>query len=267
MKALIDADIFQYEFGSCTDSEYKPLAWPLVQARIQGRINGILEATKADSYQLYLTSDDKSNFRYKTSTIKPYKGHRAEEKPYWYNHIRNFLIDYREAQEVSGHEADDAISIAAWEAYRKVEKKIESNAACGQPFLSSTPISSYCNDVVICSRDKDLNMVPGWHYSWGTSLQKEKPFWFQTELGGLKCFYKQLLTGDPVDNILGLFGVGKSSTLLKHIDSCETEEDMYSFCLNQYEKRFGSYAHQFILENGRLLWMLRHKEEMWNGPE
>jgi hypothetical protein len=100
MKALIDADIFQYEFGSCTDSEYKPLAWPLVQARVQGRINTILEATGATSYQLYLTSDDKSNFRYKIATIRPYKGHRPTEKPYWYNGIRNFLVDHRGAQEV-----------------------------------------------------------------------------------------------------------------------------------------------------------------------
>ena len=72
MKALIDSDIFQYEFGNCTDNEFKPLAWPLVQSRVQARIDSIMEATGADSYHLYLTSDDKSNFRFEIASIRPY---------------------------------------------------------------------------------------------------------------------------------------------------------------------------------------------------
>ena len=258
MKALIDSDIFQYEFGNCTDDEYKPLAWPLVQARVQGRINSILEATGATSYQLYLTSDDKSNFRYKIATIRPYKGHRPTEKPHWYQAIRNFLVDHRGAQEVSGHEADDEISITQY-------KRCEQN---DDPLLLGDyeEYKKAC-DTIICSRDKDLDMVPGWHYSWGAGAQKEKPLWFQSELGGLRCFYKQLLTGDPVDNIPGLFGVGKSSSLLSHIDKCDNEIEMYDFCFEQYQKRFGSYAHQFMLENGRLLWMLTEPGEIWSGPE
>jgi len=95
MKALIDGDIFAYEFGNCTDSEYKPLAWPLVQARLQGRIDKIMAATKADEYQMYITSSDKSNFRYEVATIKPYKGHRETEKPHHYDRIRSFLKEHR----------------------------------------------------------------------------------------------------------------------------------------------------------------------------
>jgi 5'-3' exonuclease len=142
-----------------------------------------------------------------------------------------------------GHEADDEISIDARSAWRDGI------------------------DVVICSRDKDLDMIPGQHYSWGTSAQKEKPMWFQDEIGGIRCFYKQLLTGDSVDNIPGLYGVGKSSALLEHIDEFDNELSMYEYCFEQYEKRFGSYAHQFMLENGRLLWLLTYPGELWNGPE
>lgn len=255
---------FQHEFGNCTDDEYKPLAWPLVQARVQGRINTIMQATGATSYRLYLTSDDKSNFRYKIATIRPYKGHRPTEKPYWYNHIRNFLVDHRGAQEVSGYEADDQISIDAWKFWNKYfEEEVNYGMMETLPW---SHVFQGKSSVVICSRDKDLDMIPGWHYCWGAGKQKEKPLWFQTELDGLKCFYKQLLTGDPVDNIPGLFGVGKSSSLLSHIDKCEDEVSMYDYCFTQYEKRFGSYAHQFMLENGRLLWMLRHPEDKWNGP-
>lgn len=256
MKALIDADIFQWEFGSATDSEYKPLSWPLVQARVQGRIDGILEATECDSYQLYLTSDDKSNFRYNIATIRPYKGNRPTEKPHWYYPIRNFLIDHRGAQEVSGMEADDAISIDQykdWILLRGSKDNEEQH-------------SRVCK-TVICSRDKDLNMIPGWHYSWPCGQQKEKKLWWQNEFSGLQSFYNQLLTGDTVDNIPGLYGVGSSSALCKHTWSCSTELECYELVHTEYVKRFGSYADQFLLENARLLWLLRYEGEEWNPPK
>jgi hypothetical protein len=240
MKALIDADILPYEFGSATDEEYRPLPWMFVKARVLSRIRGILDATGADSYKLYLTSEDKSNFRYDLATIKPYKGNRPTEKPYWYSKIREFLIKYKDAEIVYGMEADDALAI---EQYNSEE-----------------------GSTIICSRDKDLKMVPGWHYSWPTGNQPEtKPF-FVTELEGLKSFYKQLLTGDPVDNILGLYGVGKSSKLLSHIDSSETELEMCKLVREQYEKRFGAYWIDFLLENARLLWMKRTKDDVWRLP-
>ena len=252
MKALIDADIFQFEFGSATDDEYKPLAWPLVQSRIQGRINSILEATGADDYQLYITNDQKDNFRYHVATIVPYKGKRPSEKPYWYTHIRNFLVDHRGAIEVWGMEADDALSIAQWKDWNSIlEPECESPEAFG---------------TVICSRDKDLHMVPGWHYSWSAGNQQEKEMWWVDEISGLRSFYCQLLTGDRIDNILGLHGVGDKSKLLTNIRSMDTELDMFSFVKEEYTKRFGSYAERFLLENGRLLWMLREEGEMWEFP-
>lgn len=257
MKALIDADIFQYEFGSATDDEYKPLSWPLVQARIQARIDGIMESTGADEYQLYLTTDDKSNFRVELATIKPYKGHRPSEKPYWYTHIRNFLVDFRGAIEVPGQEADDALGIEQYSNYWHAVNVWTDN---GKELDSKT-----CS-TVICSRDKDLDMIPGWHYNWGAGKQKEKEMWFQDEVGGLRCFYKQLLTGDSVDNILGLYGVGKSSVHVKHIDELNTEHDMFDYVREQYRLRFGSYAEQFLVENARLLWIRREEDELWMPP-
>lgn len=253
MKALIDSDIFQHEFGNATDSEGRPLSWPLVQARVQGRIDSIMEATGADSYQLYITADDKSNFRYKIATIKPYKGTRPSEKPKWYYHIRNFLVDHRGAIEVHGMEADDAITI----------DQCNSIDACKHMSLSGKTFE----ETVICTRDKDLDMVPGWHYTWSAGSQKERPLWFQTELGGLKCFYKQLLTGDTVDNIPGLYGVGKSSASLKHVDACNTELEMFELVFNEYKKRYGNYAEMFFRENAQLLWMLREPGEVWQPPE
>ena len=244
MHALIDGDIFAYEFGSCKDEDGQPLSWPLVQARVDSRIEGIIEATGAKTYQIYLTSEDKSNFRYEIASIRPYKGRRATEKPHWYQGIREFLVAHRGAQEVSGIEADDAISIEGWKdwGYKSV------------------------HSIVICSRDKDLDMIPGWHYSWGAGKQKEKELWWQDELSGIKCFYNQLLTGDGVDNIPGLYGVGKSSTFLDRINDCSSELAMHAIVLSEYVKRFGSYAEQFLLENARLLWLLQYEGQEWVPP-
>lgn len=265
MKALIDGDIFQWEFGTATDDEYKPLPWHLVQARIDSRIQGILEATGADSYQIYITTDDKSNFRYEVATIKPYKGHRKTEKPYWYTHIRNFLVDYRGAQEISGQEADDALSIEQTKDYRN---KCQQLPLLFDPW--NTPQAAEWvkknTSTVICSRDKDLHMVSGWHYTWHCGKQKEKELWWQDEIGGYRCFYKQLLTGDAVDNIPGLYGVGRASTRVNNIDSLCSKLEMYMAVMEEYKKRFGSYAEQFLIENARLLWMRREEGELWGPP-
>ena len=259
MKALIDADIFQYEYGSSIDENGRPLPWPFVHARIQSRIDHIMEATKADSYQLYLTSDDKSNFRYKIATIKPYKGNRAgSEKPYYYQHIRNMLIDSRDAVEVFGMEADDAIAIEQYNTYNPYH-------GCWIGIYDFNKKRTH-HTTVICSRDKDLDMVPGWHYSWGVGKQKEKQLWWQDELNGIRSFYKQLLLGDSVDNIPGLYGVGKSSKLVHKLDSCLSELECYDHVFSEYSKRFGKYAEQFLVENARLLWMLQYEGQMWEPP-
>ena len=238
MHALIDGDIFAYEFGSSTDDRGNPLAWPLVQARVDSRIEGILAAVGAETNQIYLTAEDKSNFRIEVASIRPYKGHRATDKPHWYKGIREFLVEHRAAEVVSGYEADDALSIAQ----------------CGS--IDSGFAEAWCH-TVICSRDKDLHMVPGWHYGWQAGNQKEQPLWWQDEIGGLRCFYKQLLTGDSTDNIPGLYGVGRTSAHVKRIDSLDSELDMYSSVKHQYELRFGFYWPQFLYENAKLLWMLR----------
>jgi hypothetical protein len=164
----------------------------------------------------------------------------ARVNPFWYESIRKYLVHFRGAEIITGMEADDKLSIEQWEDLRHCE--IDS---------TSEPIT------VLCSRDKDLDMVPGWHYSWGAGNQKEKGVWWVDEITGLKSFYKQLLTGDSTDNIPGLFGVGKSSALLKHVDSCSTELEMYRLVKKEYVKRFGSYSEMFLKENSLLLWMLR----------
>tara|TARA_R110000772_G_scaffold121664_1_gene227924 strand:- start:5440 stop:6171 length:732 start_codon:yes stop_codon:yes gene_type:complete len=243
MHALIDFDWASYAFGNATDDEYKPLAWPFVKSRIDGTINKIVEATGADTFQLYLTSADKSNFRFETATIVPYKGTRPTEKPFYYDRIRDYLVK-RGAIVIYDREADDQVCI---------EQRIDMAGATEDEY-----------GTVICHVDKDIDICPGWHYNW---MKPDDGVYWITEIEGLRKFYKQCLTGDSVDNILGLFGVGKKSKLVSALDDMDTEEEMFDHVLEQYTKRLGSYAGQFLLENGRLLWMQRSADDIWELPK
>lgn len=226
MKALIDGDIICYEFGSCTDDEFKPLKWPLVASRVLDRINGILRACEADEHKVFLTGP--GNFRIAAATIKPYKGHRLQEKPFHWERIRKYLLSSFNAEEALGIEADDLLSLNQTES------------------------------TVICTKDKDLHMIPGFHYSWH---KPEKGVWYQDETEGLRCFYRQLLKGDPTDNIPGLYGVGDKSALVSSLDKLSEEQAMYNHVRAEYEKRFGRYWRLFLEENARLLWILRTPDD------
>lgn len=246
MKALIDFDWAAYAFGNATDDEYKPLAWPFVKSRIDGTIRKIIEATGASEHQLYITSNDKSNFRFEVATIRPYKGNRPSEKPFYYDKIREYLKS-RGAIEVFNMEADDAVAIE--------QLNHLYTTGSGNKMTRCTS--------VIATIDKDLDNVVGWHYNW---MKEDDGVYWIDELTGLRNFYKQLLTGDGVDNIPGLHGVGRKSKLLSTVDECDTEYNMYAHVREQYTKRFGSYADQFLLENARLLYMLEEEGVMWLPP-
>lgn len=235
MHALIDADRIPYAFGGFKDDDGHPLQWPLIAERVDSNINSIMDGSGATSGSLYLTSDDKSNYRISVATIRPYKGHRSTEKSFWYEQIRRYLINEHGAIVVHGMEADDAIGIKQ----------------CTMEWGQLSP-----GNTIICSVDKDLNMISGYHYN---ELKQERYWVSETE--ALKSFYTQLLTGDPTDNIPGLYGVGPKASSVSHISKCDNELSMYMVVREEYEKRFGSYWEQFLEENAGLLWIKRTAEK------
>lgn len=268
MIALIDADILPYEYGGMVQLEDpdKPLEWEIVRSMVDDRINQILEATDSGIYSLYLT-DSATNFRIDLATIKPYKGHRKTEKPYHWERIRQHLIDSWDAEVQCGIEADDRLGIEQMKARAEAASTYSSyieDDPIEEKMLGSLDSCDWLHNTVICSRDKDLHMIPGWHYVWPAGKQEEK-LWFQDELSAIRCFYRQLLTGDSTDNILGLYGVGASSQLVKRVESCDEERLMFDIVYKAYQDRFGSYASMFMMENAALLWMLR--EEPDTHPE
>jgi len=220
---LIDADIITYRVGFASEG----LPEGIAIARCSEFIEDLILFNGFEKYKGYLTG--KGNYRYEVATTAPYKGNRKAPKPEHYQLLRDYMVDAWDFEVIEGQEADDQLGIMAY----------------------SMEVGEYC----IASIDKDLDMIRGDHLNF---VKNEK--YFITEEQGIKNFYKQMLVGDRVDNIIGIKGIGtvKAERLLKE---CKDEKEMYLAVLEAYkgdDKR--------VLENGQLLWIRREPNQMWQPP-
>jgi hypothetical protein len=188
-------------------------------------IEGIATDTKASELVIYISGEN--NFRKNIPYPVVYKGGRPD-KPIHLPEIREFLIRKHGAIVCDNHEADDAIGIYAY-----------ANVGC-----------------TIASVDKDLRMLAGKHYH----LDK-KDFTEVTELDGIRSFYKQMLVGDRVDNIIGVDKIG-TKTAEKLIDKLYGEAEMDRVVKEKYKEFFKDNWHQMYRANKDLLWILRSTEEL-----
>jgi 5'-3' exonuclease len=110
-------------------------------------------------------------------------------------------------------------------------------------------------DTCIVSIDKDLLQIPGVHYHF-----VKKEFYNITPDQGLRHFYMQLLMGDRIDNIPGVYGIGPVNAK-RILSKCNTEEEMYHAVVAAYGGRTDE-----VLRNGRLLKIRTREGEIWNPP-
>jgi len=169
----------------------------------------------------------KGNFRNDYAVTAPYKGNRKAPKPVHLQALRDHLSKRFNANMSEGEEADDTIAIRATE---------------------------LGDEGIIVSLDKDFNQIKGWKYNF---VKKERYYVEYEE--GLLNFYKQFLEGDKIDNIIGVRGIGpkKAQKLLEDL----TEIEMYKKCVELLE------SEERAIENGRLLYLRRKPNEIWNPPE
>ena len=223
MKALIDGDIVTYRIGFASED----VSEKLCRARIDEFLSEMLIDLDVEDYDGYITG--KGNFREKIAVTAPYKGNRSGARPKHYEFIRDYLLTDWAFKLVEGEEADDAIAICA----------------------TSLGVGNF----IICSTDKDFLQVPGDHYNF---VKREKRNVSTSD--GLRSFYEQVLTGDRVDNIVGLRGVGpvKAGKLLR---DCDSEQSYYSATVEAY-----SGDVERVVENGQLLWLRRYPGQLWQPP-
>lgn len=185
------------------------------------------------------------NFRYEVAKARPYKGNRKNPKPFhFYNIVFYLMAEYNTILSEDGLEADDMICIEQ---------------------------ASRGDETVICSRDKDLRICPGWHFSWECGNQRSIGPEYTDRIGslemidkkvigyGLKFFYYQMLVGDSADNIPGLKGCGpvKAFALLSEL---EEEEELFSTVKKCYIDTMGKEeAKEYFMEQANLLWMVQEK--------
>lgn len=259
MKALVDGDVLVYEvgFGCLTGWEGDgPPPFDRAAELLDNKLNNILAIVGADNHQIYLTG--KGNFREKIAVSKPYKGNRLQEKPFHYKNLRAYLVGKWNAIIVEGMEADDAMAIEQYKSWK---------------FYNDEYFDGTLSETIICSRDKDLKSVAGFHYSWELGNQPSFGPKYISEEEGMRFFYKQCLMGDRVDNIEGLPKCGPVKAD-KILGDTQIPAEMFKAVREAYRGFYGdaALADEKLLENARLLWMVRELNEegkpvMWEMPD
>lgn len=270
MKLLIDGDVLAYRAGYATEKTHylvgglpsdhgicMGLVWDNAKAAKEDATRGpnrltwsrkesqpeadAIEATDAilldirnkldgAPKDLVVVLSGVGNFRHKIATRAEYKGNRSGERPKNYHAIREHLTTHWRAIVTEGEEADDRLGI-----------------------LMSQDANSVC-----CSIDKDLMQIPGWHYNFTTS----ELVLIDQRQGDLN-FYAQVLSGDDVDNVPGLKGIGKVKSMAALLGTYNAR-DCWEICLAMYGGQFGPRkGPKYALEAARLLHVRRKPRQVW----
>jgi len=201
---LVDGDIIVYRCGFGADKDRNP-SLEFAKYNVKSTINRIVTALHDCKYKIYLTG--KGNYREKLATLIPYKKSRqGAKKPSYYNELRDYLGVVYDAEIINGQEADDALGIEQCKALQEGR------------------------DTILVSIDKDLDMIPGWHYNFVKDIKYEV-----SELEGYRNFYTQVLLGDKCDDIPGLYRVGKAKAF-KLLKDCIDMDEMDVIVTDTYKK-------------------------------
>jgi len=223
--ALIDGDILVYRVGFSTN---EPDEEKFAISRMGNFVDRLIRLEGIETYEGYLTG--KNNYRSEIATEQTYKGNRKDaRKPVHYDSLREYLVSKWGFTVIDGQEADDAMGIKAYD----------------------LPEDSSC----IMTIDKDLDMIRGWHYNF-----VKEDLYYVTEKEAIKNFYIQILTGDRVDNIPGIKGIGPVKAN-KILENCTTEKSLFKAVSEKYNHDIDK-----LTERGRLLWIRRKEKQLWKPP-
>lgn len=259
IKLLIDGDILIYRSGFAVQKkgqEIEPVSHAIYL--MKSAITSMCQRFKTDNYIIFLTASDRSNFRYEVAKTLPYKGNRdpklnpnAPGKPVYYDQLRTYLMEHKRARMITGYEADDALGI--YQCKEANNPKVET---------------------IICSIDKDLNMIPGRHYNFVKEFEFTVDYLGFLELstnkktlsgGGVMWFYAQMLLGDKSDNIPGIKGHGPVKVYDKLKDAV-SEQELWEIVQQIYLDEFKNSLTQDAIydrmyEVANLLWIWQKEND------
>jgi DNA polymerase-1 len=236
-RLIIDADSIIYTAASVLEAEWPseeefPEGLPLYIS-LHVDPNEVLEQFWADirvierihkpDETLVAITDSAENFRL---AIDPtYKGNRKHtRKPLAVRTVRNHLAKDPRVYFRPHLEADDVIGILM-------------------------TMKKHAKDDMICwSPDKDLRTVPGLH----VDLKADRPSYDRVTLEEADRFHlEQTLSGDSVDGIVGIPGIGPKKAK-EHLATCGATWD----CVMQLAKQHGMNEY-YMLKQARLARILR----------
>ena len=219
------------------ERELEPLSHALQS--VKTLINRVCEANDLNpefDLKVYLSSS--KNFRHQIATTRPYKGNRkVEHRPTYEQEIKNYIKENWDTYTGENEEADDLMGIAQ---------------------TKEGP-----EDSIIISLDKDLDQIPGLKYNFMHNVHYNV-----SKQQADYNFCMQVMTGDTTDNIPGLPGIGpgKAGKALHGLE--DSYDAMMEEVIRQYQIHSGKEDWQtYLLEQGRLLWIRREVDQLWELPD
>lgn len=182
---------------------------------------------ESSDVEYFMTSNMFSARKIISST---YKANRKSNK--WVSALRKHISANQEATISLEWEADDLIA----------DRAKELNYDC-----------------LVCSIDKDLNQIQGWHFDlykqktgeiddYGKEVKKYRGLHFVSESDAKKLLWLQMLTGDAADNIKGINGIGKVKA-----EKILHDRNFFIATAKKYRETFGAKWRMEFTTNYRLL--------------
>ena len=226
----LDGDMLVYRAAFSTQDDTEQACKDKVDDLVEYIIGETVVFPTDSNMKVFLTGA--TNFR---KSIDPsYKQNRKDvPKPKWLGAAREHMIERWGAVVSEMAEADDLIATEV--------------AFHGDP-----------ETTVIASLDKDLKTVNSWFFNF-----RDGTFEYTTEEAGLAFFYQQCLMGDPVDGVVGVYGIGPKKSK-KFLEDCTTEQELYDTCLKVYLDH--NLLEADLIRNARMLHLQRYKGQIWQKP-
>jgi hypothetical protein len=229
--AFCDGDVWAYRIGFAGQHTppAQPFPWFTVVWGLDETIDKVKRKYPKAKIHICMT-DEKNNYRESIAVTSKYKGGRLSSKPYWWRKLRDHIYTLDETIVSVNEEADD---------------------------IMSKGLVKYGDKAVCVTVDKDLKNTFGRHFNDSTGVEviisPERAY---------QNFYTQMVVGDRVDNIQGLKGHGVVSAW--HLfEDCKTPEEYEEALLPVYDEVYGN-GEEVMIEMGRLLWMRRVDDELWD---